>query len=234
MKKYQEFIQPINEMDMAFSDFDISNIKPYGENTNLENLSLLEIGKQGKLAEYIAEGYTIKFGMLKALYQDAVTYKKKREYQKGLAKFAIRAVPMALAPVFFPVWLLSQILGGTRALNKVIVPTLIMDNKNYDAFLKSFIIKTMNFFEGDIRPVIGRDWYYDVFYVNDGLIKMVRKEHIYEFTFFIAEEIQKKKDNQEVPKYWLDNEFRKWLNNKFDIDLPTGKTMIKHKEKQNI
>lgn len=234
MKKYQEFIQPINEMDMAFSDFDISNIKPYGENTNLENLSLLEIGKQGKLAEYIAEGHTIKFGMLKALYQDAVTYKKKREYQKGLAKFAIRAVPMTLAPVFFPVWLLSQILGGTRALNKVIVPTLIMDNKNYDAFLKSFIIKTMNFFEGDIRPVIGRDWYYDVFYVNDGLIKMVRKEHIYEFTFFIAEEIQKKKDNQEVPKYWLDNEFRKWLNNKFDIDLPTGKTMIKHKEKQNI
>jgi len=234
MKKYQEFIQPINEMDIAFSDFDISNIKPYGENPNLENLSLLEIGKQGKLAEYIAEGHTIKFGMLKALYQDAVTYKKKREYQKGLAKFAIRAVPMALAPVFFPVWLLSQILGGTRALNKVIVPTLIMDNKNYDAFLKSFIIKTMNFFEGDIRPVIGRDWYYDVFYVNDGLIKMVRKEHIYEFTFFIAEEIQKKKDNQEVPKYWLDNEFRKWLNNKFDIDLPTGKTMIKHKEKQNI
>lgn len=233
MKKYQEFIQPINEMDMAFSDFDISNIKPYGENPNLENLSLLEIGKQGKLAEYIAEGHTIKFGMLKALYQDAVTYKKNREYQKGLAKFAIRAVPMALAPVFFPVWLLSQILGGTRALNKVIVPTLVMDNKNYDAFLKSFIIKTMNFFEGDIRPVIGRDWYYDVFYVNDGLIKMVRKEHIYEFTFFIAEEIQKKKDNQEVPKYWLDNEFRKWLNNKFNVDLPTGKTMIKHKEKQS-
>ena len=62
---------------------------------------------------------------------------------------------------------------------------------------------------------------------------MVRKEHIYEFTNFITNEIEHKDDNQEVPKYWLDDQFRKWLNNKFDLDLPVGKTIIRNKEKRN-
>ena len=60
---------------------------------------------------------------------------------------------------------------------------------------------------------------------------MVKQVYVYEFTLFIVEEIQKKKDNQVVPHYWLDGEFRKWLNEKFDIDLPIGKVMIRHKEK---
>ena len=60
---------------------------------------------------------------------------------------------------------------------------------------------------------------------------MVKQVYVYEFTLFIVEEIQKKKDNQVVPYYWLDGEFRKWLNSKFDIDLPIGKVMIRHKVK---
>ena len=60
---------------------------------------------------------------------------------------------------------------------------------------------------------------------------MVKQIYIYEFTNFICQEIQSKNDDLAVPKYWLDNEFRKWLNNKFDTDLPTGKVMIRHKEK---
>lgn len=230
MKKYSE-IDKINESEMAFSDIDFTSIKPYGKDPDLNEISLLEIGRQGKLAEYISAGNVIKFGMLKALYQDAIEYKKKREYQKGFAKFMIRAIPIAIAPIFFPVWLISQILGTTRAINKIIIPTLNMEPKTYNLFLKTLITKTMNLVEGDIRPFLGNDWYYDVFYVHDGLTKMVKQIYIYEFTNFICEEIQKKPDNQTVPKYWLDNEFRKWLNEKFDTDLPTGKVMIRHKQK---
>ena len=227
MKKYTS----LNETEMSFSDIDLSEIKPYGENPDLKEISIKEIGMQGKLAEYIDEGNIIKFGMLKALYQDAITYKKKREYQKGIAKFMVRIIPIALSPIFFPIWLFSQILGATRALNKIIIPTLNMNHNNYDSFLKTLITKTMNLAEGDIKPFLEDDWYYDVFFVHDGLTKMVKQVYIYEFTLFICEEIKKKNDDQIVPHYWLDMEFRKWLNNKFDIDLPIGKVMIRHKEK---
>ena len=209
---------------------DISNIKPIDGEQDLEKLSLIELGKQGKLAEYL-DTHVLKFGMLKALYHDAIDYKKKREYEKGIAKFAVRIIPIAMAPVFFPVWLVAQILGTTRALNKVIVPALNMDHKNYQGFIKTLIQKTVTLAEGDIKPFLGNDWYYDVFYVHDGLLKMVRQEHIFDFTLFISEKIEKMDDDAEVPHYWLDNEFRKWLNEKFQLDLPTGKTMIKHKEK---
>jgi hypothetical protein len=114
MKRFNEFTK-LNETEMGFSDIDFDKIQPYGEETDLEYLSLKEIGKGGKLAEYIDKGGKVKFGMMKALYHDAVEYKKKREYEKGVAKFFARVIPMALAPIFFPVWLIAQILGGTRA-----------------------------------------------------------------------------------------------------------------------
>lgn len=222
MKRFNNFI---NESELAFSDVDLFKKLDTADESDIEKL--IEISKQGKLSEY-ADSNVIKFGMLKALYHDAVEYKKKREYGKGLAKFAIRIIPIAIAPIFVPIWIISQILGTTRAVNKILIPTLSMDHKNYNSFLRTLINKTMIVAEGDIKPFLEKDWYYDVFNVHDGLIKMVRKEHIYEFTIWISEEIQKKPDNQNVPHYWLDQEFRKWLNNKFDTDLPIGKVMIRH------
>ena len=180
------------------------------------------------LKKLVDDGNSIKFGMLKSLYDDAVEYKKTREYRKGLAKFMLRIIPIAMAPIFFPVWVFSQIAGTTRALNKIIIPTLNMNHKNYDSFLKTLITKTMNLAEGDIRPFLGNDWYYDVFFIHGGLTKMIKQEYIFEFTLFICEEIKRKNDDQYVPKYWLDNEFRKWINNKFELDLPTGKNMIRY------
>jgi len=237
MKKFEEYIKLVNEAEMAFSDINsddnlLNLFKPIDKSpVELKDLSLEEIGKQGKLAEFLDQGNVVRFGMLKALYHDALAYKKKREYEKGIAKFALRIIPIILAPIFFPIWLISQILGATRALNKILIPTLNMEHKNYNSFLKSLIIKTMNLVEGDIRPFLGKDWFYDVFYVHDGLTKMVRQEYIYEFSLYICDEIMKKGDDQEVPHYWLDNEFRKWLNNKFELDFPTGKVMVRHKVK---
>lgn len=215
MKNYYEFIK---EAEIAFSDIDFDNIEKVPKK-DLKELSLKELGKEGKLAEYILKGNTVKFGMLKALYHDAILYKKRREYQKGVAKFILRAVPIALAPIFFPIWLFSQIFGATRAINKIIIPAL-RTSSSYNSFLKVLIEKTMSIAEGDIRPLLGKDWYYDVFFVSDGLIKMVRKEHVYEFALHISVEIEKKDDDEIVPRYWLDNRFRRWLNEKFDVDLP--------------
>lgn len=185
----------------------------------LEILSLKELGKKGQLIDYL-DKHPFKFGILKALFHDALDYKKNRELKKGIAKFVLRAIPIALAPIFFPVWLLAQILGATRAIDKVIVPCLNLTHPNYHSFLIGLITKTMNLAEGDIKPFLGKDWYYDAFYVHDGLIKMVRQEHIYKFALYVAEIIKQKPDDELVPNFWLDNEFRKWLNTNFDTDLP--------------
>ncbi len=216
-------------MEIAFSG--INHFKKFNINIvdDYTQLSLIELCKIGKFDDFINDGNSINFGMLKKIYQEANEYKKSREYKKGFAKFALRIIPILLSPIFFSIWLISQILGTTRAVNKILTPTLRMENRNYNSFLISFITKAMNLAEGDIKPFLGNDWYYDAFFVHDGLINMVRKEHIYEFTNFICKEIEKKDDNLVVPNYWLDNEFRKWLNNKFNIDLPIGKEMIKHK-----
>jgi hypothetical protein len=212
-------------MEIAFSGINFINKLKHDIVIDLKKLSLLELCKLGKLDDFIDEGNTIKFGMLKKVYKEANTYKKSREYKKGIAKFLLRFVPILLSPIFFPIWLISQILGTTRAVNKILIPTFKMGNKNYNSFLMSLI----NIAEGDIKPLLGNDWYYDAFFVHDGLINMVRKEHIYEFTDFICKEIEKKDDEQVVPYYWLDDQFRRWLNNKFNLDLPIGKEMIKHK-----
>jgi hypothetical protein len=199
----------------------------HGKNNDIEDLSLEELGKKGLLVDYLDQYGKVKFGMLKQFYNDAIGYKKKREYKKGFAKFLIRAIPIAIAPIFFPIWLLAQILGTTRAINKILIPTLKMNN--FDSFLKNLIVRTMNFAEGDIKPLLGRDYFYDVFHVNDGLINMVKQEHVYEFAAYISKEIQNKNDDQIVPNFWLDDEFRKWLNSKFNLDLPVGDDMIKNK-----
>lgn len=219
-------------MEIAFSGVEFFKKLNYIEDVDdLKRLSLIELCKLGKFDDYINDGNPIKFGMLKRLYQEANDYKKEREYKKGAAKFIMRIVPILLSPIFFPIWLISQILGTTRAVNKILIPTLRMENKNYNSFLINLITKTMNLAEGDIKPLLGNDWYYDAFFVHDGLINMVRKEHIYEFTNFISSEIQKKDDDLVVPNYWLDTQFRKWLNNKFNLDLPIGKEMIRHNKK---
>ena len=160
MKKYNEFINS----NIISSNIDIFKYESLYNTTilhdqkkskeELEEISLKELGKKGQLIDYIKQE-DVTFGMLKAVYQDAVDYKKKREYSKGVAKFALRAIPLAIGPLFFPIWLLSQILGSTRAINKIIVPALRMGS--YDSFIKTLVVRTMNFAEGDIKPLLGRD-----------------------------------------------------------------------------
>ena len=185
----------------------------------LEEEYIKELGKQGDLLKYIEKGQVeLTFGVLKSLFHDAIKYKKKRELTKGTYKFLHRAIPMALASVSFPVWVISQILGGSRALNKILIPVLRMKQSNYKNFLVSMISKTMDLMEGDIKMFMGDDWFYKVFMIDWGLIKMVRKEHLIKFAEEIADEMELKEDEEVVPIYYIENEFRKYLNDKFDLN----------------
>ena len=215
-----KYIKHINEFrDVGFDPELVNYWKPTKSTKELEEEYIKKLGKDGKLYKYL-EKEKLTFGMLKAIWEDAIAYKKKREYIKGTYKFIHRTLPMTLGFIFFPIWVINMILGSSRAINKILVSALKL--KTYHGFLVHFIEKTMAIMEGDIRIVMGKDWFYDAFNVDKGLIEMVRKEHIMEFATHISNDIQKKDDDDIVPKNYLENKFRTFLNNKFKLKRPLG------------
>ena len=180
-----------------------------------------QLGREGKLSQHFRKtGKKFTFGVLRSIFEDAIKYKKKREIIKGGYKMIHRAVPMALAFVFFPLWLAGNILGASRALNKIIQPMLKNPEKNYNEFLVKVIKGTMAFMEGEIKYVMKDDWFYSAFVMEDKLIKMVRKDVLRIFAVELAEKMANEPDDKEVPHHYVENELKKFLNEKFDIMPP--------------
>lgn len=220
--RYLKLFEEVRDVNIGV---DLTKIDPFWNHSDsdedIEKKYLIALGKKGELIKHLKKDTTqITFGMLKDIWHDALEYKKKREYIKGGYKFLHRAVPMALGPIMFPVWLIGKILGTTRAINKIIRPVIEVHYHNYNNFLVNLITKTMSVMEGDIRYVLGRDWYYDVFYMNWGLINMVRKEHLLEFAKHMSDKMEKQPDDKLVPRLYMENQFRMWLNNKFNLHPP--------------
>jgi len=180
-----------------------------------------EIAKHGNLYKYLVTGQRqLSFGMLKALHADALKFKQNRELKQGIQKSLWRGIPLLFAPIFYPIWLISQALGTTRAINKVLIQVLKMDNGKYDGFLMNIITKFMDLTEGEITRLLEEDWFYKSFAIEKGLIKMVRKEHVVDFSYYIIKKIKYQDDDAIVPPFFIENEFRKYLNRRFRFDPP--------------
>ena len=177
-----------------------------------------ELGRQGQLSTHFRKtGKKFTFGVLKGIFQDAIDYKKKRELVKGTYKFLHRAAPMALAFFYFPLWLAANVLGASRALNKVLQPLLKNPENNYNDFLVKLVKGTMAIMEGEIKYVMGDDWYYNAFVMDDNLIKMVRKDVLRLFAIELANTMENEDDKKVVPHHYVENELKKFLNEKFGI-----------------
>ncbi len=233
MKSYKDKLnEEVNDMDIGFDLTTIFNKIP-DDPKSPEVQRLIEIAKKGNLYKYITTGERkLTFGMLKALHEDALAFKKKRELTQGVEKALWRIVPLILAPIFLPIWAISFLLGGARALNKVMVQVSKMNNRTYDGFLHNIINKTMDLTEGEITRLTSDDWFYKSFAIEKGLINMVRKEHIIDFSFYIVKKIQYQDDLAIVPPYFVENEFRRWLNKKFRFEppLPLKKKPNRHEK----
>lgn len=179
------------------------------------------LGRKGKLSEHFRKtGKKFTFGVLKNIFEDAVEYKKRREFIKGTYKMIHRAIPMALSFISFPIWLIGNILGGSRAINKILRPMLKNPEKNYNSFLIKFLKGIMAFMEGEVKYVMGDDWFYDAFVMEDKLIKMIRKDVLRLFAVELANKMEKESDDKVVPHHYIENELKKYLNEKFDINPP--------------
>ena len=213
-------IKPIYE----FMDFDLginlSNINFEKEKeVDPKTTALINIAKEGRLYKYLESGqHKLTFGMLKDLHKEAIEFKEKREYKQGIHKFLFRAVPIALAPVFFPVWFISQILGSTRALNKILVPVLKMNDDKYGDFIQNLVLKVADATEGEFERLMVDDWFYKSFAIERGLILMVKKEHVVHFAYYLSKKMEYMSNDSIVPPYYVENEFRTYMNKKFELN----------------
>ena len=181
------------------------------------------LGREGKLSQHLREkGKKFTFGMLKYLFNDAIEYKKKREMIKGGYIMFHRLVPMVLSVVYFPVAIVSYILGASRAFDKVIMPILENPDKKYNDFLVKMVKGAIAISEGEIKHVLEDDWFYNAFVMDDNLIKMVRPEILRTFAVELSYKMEQEPEDKEVPRNYIENEFKMYLNEKFNITPPMG------------
>lgn len=227
-KLYEEL--GVGEFDLNLSSDFFIKLPPDEKKIMYDKIK--EVAKKGKLYNQLTSGRKLTFGVLKAIHHDAIEFKEHREYLNGIYKFIHRAVPIALAPFYLPVWLVAQALGISRALWKVLVPVMHVKKIDYKSYMSGVIEKVMDATEGEVAHFFD-DWFYRSFAVEKGLINMARKEHVIDFAYKLAEKMEKEPDHKIVPPYYVENEFRKYLNREFRLNPPLPQKIRSVKNKKS-
>jgi hypothetical protein len=90
----------------------------------------------------------------------------------------------------------------------------------------------MNTTEGDIPH---GDPISKIFFISDGLLHMLDRKFKLKFARYISELAASKPDSEPVPEYFVENELRSWVNQKFLLNPPLeSKTMNESKELDDI
>ena len=152
----------------------------------------------------------ITFGQLKALVENATKKRIFKHVGEGGVKATIR-----LLPWFIPQLFIAGVIAGTvRAVNKILSPSLIK-TENYKTFWGKAILKSFKIAEGELNL---SDPLTKIFFISDGLMTMLDDKYKVKFAKHISNLANEKPDNEEVPEYFVENELRKWINDKFLLD----------------
>ena len=178
----------------------------------------ITLSKQGHLATYLhSKGENFTFGILRAIFKDAVDAKKKTTLKKNIFNILPIAIPLSLAP-FFPVLaIVGTIFGSSRLVHRVFDTLFeyLEPQSKYTDFLKKTIDTYMMLPEGEV-PL--KDRFSRAFVVSDRLIDALKPEVVNDFTVFISNKMEKEDDNKLVPDHYIENELKKYLNDSFDIN----------------
>jgi hypothetical protein len=78
-------------------------------------------------------------------------------------------------------------------------------------------LKAFKLAEGELGL---NDPFSKIFFISDGLMTMLDDKYKVKFARYIAELVNDKPDNEEVPEYFVENELRNWINDKFLLNPP--------------
>jgi hypothetical protein len=154
----------------------------------------------------------ITFGQLKALVDSATQKRLFKHVGEGGFKATLR-----LLPWFIPQLVLAGfITSSVRAVNKIIRPALA-ETDNYKTWWGKAVLKSFDLSEGELNM---EDPLSRVFFMTTGLMSMLSERYKLSFAKYISELASTMPDNMEVPEFFVENELRHWLNEKFLIDPP--------------
>lgn len=154
----------------------------------------------------------ITFGQLRALVELG---SKKRLY-KNIGEGGYKAT-LRILPWFIPQLVLAGFTGSIiRAVNKVLRPTL-EETTNYKTWWGKVVMKSFDLVEGELNMT---DPLTSIFFISDGLLTLIDDKVKVKFARYIADIAYEMPDDQEVPEFFVENELRHWLNEKFLLDPP--------------
>jgi hypothetical protein len=117
-----------------------------------------------------------------------------------------------------------------RAFNKVFRPSL-EETTGYKTWWGKTIMKVFDLVEGELGTT---DPLSRIFFISDGLMTMLDDKLKVKFARYIAEIASEKPNNEEVPEFFVENELRYWLNEKFLLDPPLSPKNTTPKEKESL
>ena len=164
----------------------------------------------------------ITFGQLRELVESGKIRRIATHVGEGGYKAMLRLVP----------WFLPQLVllgfGATwiRVLNKLFRPTL-EETTSYRTWWGKTILKIFDLVEGELNA---NDPLSKIFFISDGLMTMLNDKYKVEFARYISEVADEKPDDEIVPEYFVENELRHWLNEKFFLDPPLSPKNNKNKD----
>jgi hypothetical protein len=172
----------------------------------------------------------ITFGQLKELVKAASKTRLYKHVGEGGFKATIRLIPFFLPQLMIP----GIIAASARAINKILKPSLT-ETENYKTFWGKAILSAFKIAEGDINL---EDPLSKIFFISDGLMTMMDEKYKLKFARYIADLADSMADDEEVPEFFVENELRKWINDKFlsDPQLPpkTSETKLSPRDIDGI
>jgi hypothetical protein len=164
----------------------------------------------------------ITFGQLKHLLKNSKNKKLFYDVGEGGYKALIR-----LLPWFFPQVAIGGFIGSSiRAFNKILKPT-IEETNNYKTWWGRVVLKVMKLAEGDL-PI--NDPLSKIFFISDGLLHLMNDKTKLKFARYISELASNKPEDEPVPEFFVENELRKYLNDKFLLNPPLQPKNINESE----
>ena len=154
----------------------------------------------------------ITFGQLKSLVNTAIKNRVLTHVGEGGFKATIRLLPWFLPQLMLPGIIASSI----RAVGKILNPSL-SETENYKTFWGKAILKAFKLAEGELGL---NDPFSKLFFISDGLMTMLDDKYKVKFARYVADLVNDKPDNEEVPEYFVENELRNWVNDKFLLSPP--------------
>lgn len=196
------------------------------EKFSKENINEVEIEPSERVVKSICDSQKfckaqgpITFGQLKGIVEAAMSNRIKLHVGEGGYKAFLR-----LLPWFIPQVAVAGFIGAAiRAANKILKPTLT-ETTNYKTWWGKTILRLFNVAEGELNP---SDPFSKIFFISDGLMRMLDEENKVKFARYISQLASEQPNDEPVPEYFVENELRHWVNERFLLDPPLEPKIIK-------